>query len=138
MLEGTSLFLMVLAIVILLIFLWRLRRIRFNGPIIVSAILALLVFQLLFFLQGASSWPNEQSSPLHKTLVMIAIVLTINTIWQLIKWALLEFVMARQNIKLPRFLVNILSWLGILIISLAVDRVLSTPAPEVSINEYTD
>ena len=75
---------------------------------------------------------------MHKTLVMIAIVLTINTIWQLIKWALLEFVMARQNIKLPRFLVNILSWLGILIISLAVDRVLSTPAPEVSINEYTD
>ena len=59
MLEGSYLFLIVLAIVILLIFLWRLRRISFNGPIIASAILALLVFQLLFFLQGATSLPKR-------------------------------------------------------------------------------
>ena len=112
----------VLSITIVSLTLWRFRRIRFNRQVIISAILALLAFQVLFFLQGSMGLPGPDAPIQHQVMAILAVVLAFNSVLQVVKLMVLEFLGQRNNIKLPRFLIDFLGWLAIGIVLLAIVR----------------
>jgi len=112
----------VLSITVISLILWRFSRIRFNRQVIISAILALLAFQLLFFLQGSMGLPGPDGPIQNQVTAILAVVLAFNSVLQILKFMVLEFFVQRNNIKLPRFLIDFFGWLAIGIVLLAIVR----------------
>lgn len=102
--------------------LWWTPRIRLNPKVIVSALFAWLVFQSLFFMQGSITFPAQNAPFEHKVLATIALILAFNTVLQLFKWFLIDFVVKHRHMNLPHFIVDVFGWLAILIVSLALVR----------------
>lgn len=112
----------VLLITIISLILWRFGRIHFNRQVVISAMLALLAFQLLFFLQGSMGLPGPDGPIQDQVTAILAVVLAFNSVLQVLKLMVLEFFVQQNNVKLPRFLIDFLGWLAIGMVLLAVVR----------------
>ena len=114
----------VLSITVISLILWRFGRIHFNRQVVISAILALLAFQSLFFLQGSMGLPGPDGPIQNQVTAIFAVVLAFNSVLQILKIMVLEFLVQQNNIKLPRFLIDFLGWLAIGMVLLAILQLL--------------
>lgn len=117
---GLALFAAAL-IALLAVVLWRVSRIRFNRAVILSAVAALLGFQLLFLLSGSE--PLTPQTPLaHKTVLALSVVLAANAVVELVKWTLLELVIKPKHLRMPQFLLDVMGWMLLAAIALGLSR----------------
>jgi len=107
-------------IAVIALLLWRLRGIRVSRATIISAVAALLVFQLLFFLQGSLDEPGVSAPFYRRALLTLGIVLTFNAGIEFAKWALVEFALRPKRLRIPLFLVDLIGWIGLITASLLV------------------
>lgn len=107
-------------IAILALLLWRVRGVRVSRGTIISAVAALVIFQLLFFLQGTLGMPGADAPFQQRLLLTLAIVLTINAGVELAKWALLEFALRPKHLRIPLFLVDLVGWIVLIAAALLV------------------
>ena len=112
----------VILISVISVVLWWTPRIRLNPKVIVSALLAWVAFQSLFFMQGSIAFPAQNAPFEHKVLVTIALVLAFNAVLQLFKWFLIEVVPKHRQLNLPHFILDVFGWLAMVIVSLALVR----------------
>ncbi len=108
------------SIAIIALLLWRGRGIRVSRATIVSAVAALVVFQLLFFLQGSLTGPTTSAPFQQQLLLGLGIVLTFNAGIELAKWVLVEFALRPKRLRVPLFLVDLLGWLLLVTAALLV------------------
>lgn len=104
---------LVAAVVITLValLLWRVRGLRVSTVTIASAVVALALFQVLFFVQGSLAVPQEGTTLQQKWLLALGIIFTINAGVELSKWLLAEFALRPQRLRIPLFFVDLLGWL---------------------------
>jgi len=100
--------------------LWRGRGLRVSTATLLSAVTALVLFQILFFLQGSLGMPGAEAPFQQRLLLTLAIVLTLNAAVELAKWALVEFALRPQRLRIPLFLVDLVGWLSLAGASLLV------------------
>ncbi|MBX3009967.1 MAG: mechanosensitive ion channel [Caldilineaceae bacterium] len=117
----TLLPLLVAAIIaVIALLLWRVRGVRVSRATSLSAIAALLGFQLLFFLQGSLGVPGANAPFSRQLLLTLGIMLTLNATVELAKWALVEFALRPKRLRIPLFLVDLIGWLLLVTVSLLV------------------
>jgi small-conductance mechanosensitive channel len=85
-----------------------------------SAVAALIVFQVLFFLQGSFSMVQQGAPVLHRLLLTLGIVLTCNAGVELAKWAIVEFGVKARHFRIPHFLIDLMGWIALVTASLLV------------------
>lgn len=108
------------SIAIIALLLWRGRGIRVSRATILSAVAALVVFQILFFLQGALIGSAIPAPFQQQLLLVLGIVLTCNAGIELAKWVLVEFALRPKRLRIPLFLVDLLGWLLLVTAALLV------------------
>lgn len=108
----------VIAVIALL--LWRVRGLRVSSATVISAVAALVVFQLLFFVQGSLTVPGVGAPIQQQLLFTLGIVLTFNAGVELAKWALVEFALRPKRLRIPLFLVDLVGWIMLMTASLLV------------------
>ena len=103
-------------IVVLIIVISVFFRVKFSRQVFISGVLSLVVFQILFLLQGATAAP-ETGAPIEQKILEVAgIILAFNTIVQMIKWLVIEFANKRRHFNIPPFLLDIVGWTAIIIV----------------------
>ena len=107
-------------VVLLAIVLWWRWRVTISRQVVASAVLTLVAFQILFFLQGSLSLPTEESPTGDKVMATIALVLAVNTLVQLVKWIFVEFAIVRRGVLFPRFVLDLLALIVLVGVGLAV------------------
>jgi small-conductance mechanosensitive channel/CRP-like cAMP-binding protein len=101
---------------------WRLRGVKPNRMGIISVLLAIVTSQILFLERGSFTLPEPSDPMSQKILAAAALVLAFNAAIQLVKSLFLELVVSRRRLKLPRFVIDLISWLVLLVIGLLVVR----------------
>lgn len=99
-------------IAVLALLLWRVRGLRVSRATLLSAVAALVVFQILFFWQGASFQ--------GQLLLALGIVLTLNAGVELAKWLMVEFALRPKHLRIPLFLVDLIGWIVLVTAALLV------------------
>jgi small-conductance mechanosensitive channel len=122
MLEWWSSVFFYIVLLIAAIALWSRRHFRLNRQVVISVVFALVAFFVLFFLQGEAKFPNASAPIANKVWGTIAIILAFYSVLQALEWTMIEFLDHRYKLKLPRFLINFLRWLVLIILSLALIR----------------
>lgn len=107
-------------IIVIALLMWRMSGVRISRVALGSAIVALVIFQVLFFWQGSLRLPSAGDSFLHLALAAMGIFLTLNAGVASLKWALVEFALRPQRVRIPLFFVDLVGWLVLIGASLLV------------------
>ncbi|MBV7332393.1 mechanosensitive ion channel [Chloroflexi bacterium TSY] len=102
------------------IILWRIKNVRFSRSVILSATMALILFQLLFFLPNMVSGTSSDILWFQQLGLTAAVILTVNAIMELTKWTLIEFVIKPKRVNIPHFLLDLSGWFVLLGVGLLV------------------
>lgn len=87
---------------------------------ILSAVAALVIFQLLFFCKAHGGHRARMRRFKPHVLLTLAIVLTLNAGVELAKWALAEFALRPKHLRIPLFLVDLVGWIVLIAAALLV------------------
>jgi small-conductance mechanosensitive channel/CRP-like cAMP-binding protein len=107
-------------IAVVALLLWRIRGLRVSMATLISAVAALVIFQILFFLRGSLASPEAGAPFQQQLLLTLGIVFTLNAGVELAKWVLVEFALRPKRLRIPPFLVDLAGWLFLVTASLLV------------------